>query len=153
MKAIYKISILMMLAIVSLCSCSKKNTPAPSPSNGISLVAGNWVTNEWGVTNNTLIFTIDKTTDKGTVDAISNNGFGFAPGDIIFSEIKSNGDGTYSCAASYSATGSGPLSTRSATMSLQNSNTQLTVFYPALNASYPAITYVFQQSNTTVINL
>jgi len=141
----------MMLAVVALCSCTKKSNVKPSA--GITLLAGNWATNEWGVINNTLIFTIDKTTAKGTVDAISNNGFGFTVGATIFSEIKANGDGTYSCQASYSPDGSTNLSTRSATMSLQNNNTQLTVYYPAINASYPAITYVFQQSNTTVISL
>ena len=152
MKTIYKTSILMMLAVLMLCSCTKKSNVTPS-ATGISLLAGNWATNEWGVTNNTLIFTIDKTTAKGTVDAISNNGFGFTVGATIFSEIRANGDGTFSCQASYSPDGSTNLATRSATMSLQNSNTQLTVYYPALNASYPAITYVFQQSNTTVIAL
>jgi hypothetical protein len=153
MKTIFKPSILVLLAVVMLASCSKKDSVKPTTSTGISLVAGNWATTEWGVTNNTLIFTIDKTTAKGTVDAISNNGFGFVVGDTIFSEIRANSDGTYSCSASYSATGSGPLSVRNATMSLQNNNTQLTVYYPALNSSFPAITYVFQQSNTTVINL
>jgi hypothetical protein len=152
MKTIYKTSILMMLAIVMLCSCSKKSNV--TPTTGISPLAGNWATTQWGgVSNNTLIFTIDKTSAQGTVDAISGNGFGFASGDIIFSNIKPNSDGTYSCSASYSATGSGALSTRSATMSLQNSNTQLTVFYPALNSSFPAITYVFQQSSETTIAL
>src|SRR5579863_5058950 len=100
MKTIYKTSILMMLAVVTLCSCTKKSNV--KPSTGISLLAGNWATNEWGATNNTLIFTIDKTTAKGTVDAISNNGFGFTVGATIFSEIKANADGTYSCQASYS---------------------------------------------------
>ncbi len=151
MKTIYQTSILMMLVIVTLASCAKKKLVAPTPD--ISLLAGNWATTQWGVYNNTLIFTIDKTTAKGTVDAISNNGFGFVVGDTIFSEIKANSDGTYSCFGWYSPTGSGPLSTRSATMSLQNNNTQLTVYYPALNAAFPAITYVFQQSSTNVISL
>jgi hypothetical protein len=152
MKTIYKTSILMLLAVITLASCAKKNNVTPAP--GISLLAGNWSVNQWGgVSGDVLIFTIDKTTAVGTVDAISGNGFGFATGDVIFSDITANADGTYSCTASYSATGSGPLSTRSATMSLQNNNTQLTVYYPAINSSYPAITYVFQQSNTTVISL
>ena len=61
----------MMLAILTLSSCTKKSNVTPS-ATGISLLAGNWATNEWGVTNNTLIFTIDKTCPpKGTVDAIS----------------------------------------------------------------------------------
>jgi hypothetical protein len=151
MKTLYKTPILMLLAIITLSSCSKKKDVTPTLD--ISLLAGNWATSQWGgVTNNTLIFTIDKTSDKGTVDAIRYNGYGFTPGSVIYSDIKANSDGTYSCSGSYSAIGSSALSTRSATMSLQNNNTQLTVYYPALNSSYPAITYVFQQSSSTLLS-
>ncbi len=150
MKTIYKTSTLMLLALTMFSACSKKNTPAPAP--GISVLATNWVTDQWGgVNDNVLLFTIDKTTAKGTVDAISGNSFGFSAGTVIFSNIKPNGDGTFSCSGTYNPIGSGGLLTRPATMSLQNGNTQLTVYYPALNSSYPAITYVYQQTPYTVL--
>jgi hypothetical protein len=143
MKTIYKTPILMMLAIaVLISSCGKKDSPTPL-STDISLVAGTWTTNYWGnVQGNVLTFSVDKNTTNATVTSISGNGYGFAAGDLIYSTIKPNADGTFSCGASYSPTGSG-LSTRNATMSLQNSNTQLTVYYPAINSSFPAITYIF----------
>jgi hypothetical protein len=150
MKTIYKTSTLMLLALVILSSCSKKNTPAPSTD--ISVLATNWVTDQWGgVNDNVLLFTIDKTTAKGTVDAISGNGFGFTGGTVIYSNIKPNGDGTFSCSGSYNPSDSDGLLTRNATMSLQNNNTQLTVYYPALNSSYPAITYIYQQTQYNVL--
>jgi len=151
MKIVYKTSILMLLAIVTLSSCSKKNNVAPAPD--ISLLAGNWATGQWGgVINNTLIFTIDKTTAKGIVDANRYDGPGFTPGSVMFSNIKANSDGTYSCTGSYPGSGTDGVLTRSATMSLQNNNTQLTVYYPAVNSSYTAVTYVFQQSSTTLLS-
>ena len=135
-----------MLAIMTLASCGKKDTVKP-PLTDINVLATNWVTREWGgVSNNVLLFTIDKTTAKGMVDAISGDGYGFTTGTVIYSNIKPNGDGTFSASGSYTPTGSDGMLTRSATMSLQNNNTQLTVYYPALNASYPAITYVYQQT-------
>lgn len=144
MKTIYKTSILMLLAIVTLSSCSKKSTPAPSTD--ISVLATTWSTDYWGnVQGDVLTFSVDKSTAVATVTSVSGNGYGFAAGNVIYSNIKANGDGTFSCSGSYSPTGSG-FSTRSATMSLQNSNTQLTVYYPAINSSYPAITYIYQQS-------
>jgi hypothetical protein len=150
MKTIYKTSILMLLTVITLASCAKKNNVTPAPD--ISLLAGNWSVNQWGgVDGDVLTFTIDKTTAVGTVDAISGDGFGFAAGTVIYSDIKANADGTYSCSGSYFPTGSGTLATRSATMSLQNNNTQLTVFYPAINSSYPAITYIYQQAGTTIV--
>ena|ERR1700743_223284 len=146
MKAIYKTSILMALAIFTLASCSKKETS--KPSTDISLLAGSWVTNYWGgVQGDDLTFSVDKTTFKGTVTAISGAGYGFTTGTVIFSNIKPNGDGTYSCSGSYNPSGTDGLQTRAATMSLQNNNTQLTVYYPALNADYPAITYIYQQGS------
>ena len=151
MKTIYKTPILMLLAVITLCSCSKKSTPAPSTD--ISVLATNWSTNQWGgVVGDMLIFTIDKMTSTGTVDAISGSGYGFTTGTVIYSNIKANGDGTFSCSGSYNPSGTAGFSTRSATMSLQNNNTQLTVYYPAINTSYPAITYVYQQTPDTTIS-
>jgi hypothetical protein len=146
MKTIYKTSILMVLVIMTLAACSKKDTP--KPATDISLVAGSWVTNQWGgVAGDDLTFSVDKASATGTVTAITGGGYGFTVGTVIFSNIKPNTDGTYSCSGSYNPTGGGGLLTRNATMSLQNNNTQLTVYYPALNASYPAITYVYQKSS------
>jgi hypothetical protein len=151
MKTIYKTPFLILIATAMLLSCSKKSNV--TPSNNINLLASAWVTNQWGgVTNNFLIFSVDKSTATGTVTALSGDGFGFTSGDVIYSKIKANSDGTYSCSAAYSATGSGVLSFRSATMSLQNSNTQLTVYYPALNSSFPAITYIYQKSSSTLLS-
>jgi hypothetical protein len=153
MKIIYKTSIVILLALVTLSACSKKNNVTPTAPVDISVLATNWITDQWGgVPGNYLIFTIDKTTAKGTVATILGNVGAFTPGTVIFSNIKPNSDGTYSCSGSYNLTGSDGLSTRSATMSLQNNNTQLTVFYPAINASYPAITYVFQQTSSTELS-
>ena len=140
-----KTSMLIGLAAIMLCSCSKKNTPAPSTD--ISVLATSWSTNEWGgVSGDVLTFAVDKSTAKGTVTGISGGGYGFAVGTVIFSNIKGNGDGTFSCSGTYNPSGTDGLSTRAATMSLQNNNTQLTVYYPAINSSYPAITYIYQQS-------
>jgi hypothetical protein len=154
MKTIYKISIFLLLASATFCSCSKKDTPkpTPTPTADISVLATNWVTNQWGgVAGNYLIFTIDKITFKGTVDDITGDGYGFTVSTVIYSDIKPNGDGTYSCSGSYNPLGTDGLSSRAATMSLQNNNTQLTVYYPAINSSYPAITYIYQQTNATTV--
>jgi hypothetical protein len=152
MKTIYKTSILVLLVLVTLSSCSKKATPTPAASAGISLLAGNWETTQWGgISGDILIFTVDKTTAQGTVDGISGQTFGFSTGTIIFSDIKANTDGTFSCSGAYTQLVTGAMATRSATMSLQNNNTQLTVNYPAINSSYPAITYVYQQTSVSSV--
>jgi flagellar basal body L-ring protein FlgH len=156
MDIVFKATFLIMIAVALLSVCGKSDTPKPATTatNNISLVAGDWVTTQWGgVTNDILVFTVSSTSYNAKVANLYGSSHGFATGDVIYSNIKANSDGTYSCNASYSANGSGTLSTRAATMSLQNNNTQLTVYYPEINDSFPAITYIFQQTSTTTIAL
>jgi hypothetical protein len=156
MDIVFKATFLIMIAVALLSVCGKSDAPAPAttPTNNISLVAGDWAVTAWGnVSGDELIFSVSASTASGTVTDLTGDGFGFATGDIIYSDIKANGDGTYNCSASYSANGSGTLSKRAATMSLQHNNTQLTVYYPEINPSFPAITYIFQQTSTTTIAL
>jgi hypothetical protein len=133
MDTIFKASLLIMIAVTMLSSCSKSDTVTPKTTNNISLVVGDWEVSEWGgVNGDFLVFSISASSAAGTVTDITGQGYGFAVGNTIYSDIKANSDGTYSCNASYSANGSGTLSTRAATMSLQNNNTQLTVYYRSL---------------------
>jgi hypothetical protein len=111
-------------------------------------VATVWTTPDWGgVADNPLTFNIDATSATGVITAVGSSSFGFAVGDKLFTNITANANGTYSCMGKYTyGTNNSSSSTRSATLSLQNNNTQLTADYPALNSDFPEIIYVYQKS-------
>lgn len=151
MKPIYKTLFPIVIVCLVLASCSKKSNP--KPAGNISALATSWTVTAWGgVAGNPLSFTINKSTAVGKVTAVGTQPFGFAIGDQIFTNITANGDGTYSAKGKYTyGTNSSSSGTRNCTMSLQNNNTQLTVFYPALNSSFPDVTYIYQQSSTVIV--
>jgi len=151
MTICYKTFLPVIAVCIMLVSCSKKSDT--KPAGDISAVAASWTISAFGgVSGNPLSFSIDKASATGTVTAVGSQPFGFAVGDKIFTGITANGDGTYSAQGKYTyGTGNTSSVYRKCTMSLQNSNTQLTVFYPAINSSFPDITYVYQQSTNVIV--
>lgn len=128
-------------------SCSKHAKPEITPTGNLGAIATNWHTSSWGgVSNNYLIFKIDAATASATVSSVSVQSFGFAAGDKLLTGIKANSDGSFSCTGKYTyGTNSESSGTRPCTITLQNSNTQMTIDYPAINASFPRVVYVYQK--------
>jgi hypothetical protein len=152
MKTFYKTLLPVIAACIMLVSCSKKSDTNKPAGDISALAASSWTVSAFGgVAGNPLTFSVNKSTAVGTVTAVGSQPFGFAVGDQLFTNITANTDGTYSAKGKYTyGTNSSSSSTRSCTLSLQNNNTQLTAFYPAINSSFPAITYVYQQSATII---
>jgi len=151
MKTLYKTLLPVIAVCIILVSCSKKSDT--KPAGDISALGTSWTVSAFGgVSGNPLSFSISKSTAIGTVTSVGTQPFGFAVGDQIFTNITANSNGTYSAKGKYTfGTNSSSSGTRNCTMSLQNNNTQLTVFYPALNSSVPDITYVYQQSTNIIV--
>ncbi len=139
-----------LIAVTVFSSCSKSGNAKPQNTTNLSALNGIWSVPAWGgVANNTLAFVIQADSTTGVVSQIGSNPFGFAVGDKIFTNIAVSGTGTYSCTGKYTyGTNSTNSSTRSAVMTLQNNNTQLTVDYPAINSSFPEIIYIYQKTTT-----
>jgi hypothetical protein len=144
-----KIHILFCLLVIgaAVSSCSKSNNVKPQNTSSLSLLNATWSTSAWGgVANNILAFDIKPDSTNATITQIGNPPFGFVVGETLFTNITATGTGTYSAVGTYTyGTNNSSTSTRSATLTLQNNNTQLTVFYPAINSSFPDLTYVYQK--------
>ena len=137
----------MVAVIATAFSCSKHSETEVTPAGIPDALATTWHTSSWGgVSNNYLIFKIDAGTASGMVNIVSVQSFGFAIGDKILTGIKANADGSFSATGKYTyGTNSESSGTRACTMTLQNNNAQLTIDYPAINASFPEVVYVYQK--------
>jgi hypothetical protein len=133
-------------ATLLLFSCSKKsdnnNTPAADP------IVATWTTSAFGgVSSNPLSFKVNSGATTGTVSSVGSSPFGFAVGDQIFTDLKASGAG-YTGMGKYTYGASSENSgTRAVNITLQNNGSQLTADYPAINASFPEIVYVYQKAN------
>lgn len=152
MKTVHKTLMVLLIAGVAFTSCTKKSNPKPATKGNITALVANWSVSTWGgVGSNPIDFTIDDT-GIGTITALGSQPFGFSIGDQLFTNITANTDGTFSAKGKYTF-GAGNTSSgiRNCTLSLQNSNTQLTAFYPAISSSFPDLTYVFQKGTIVIL--
>ena len=137
-----------MVAVIAMAfSCSKHSKTEVTPAGIPDALATTWHTSTWGgVNGNYLVFKIDAATASGTVNIVSVQSFGFAIGDKILTGIKANSDGSFSATGKYTyGTNSESSGTRPCTITLQNNGTQLTIDYPAINAQFPEVVYVYQK--------
>ena len=150
MKNLYKTLLIVALSSV-LASCSKKSDTKPATSN-LSTVAAEWTTSAWGgVDGNPLNFTIDANTAIGTITYIGQEPFNFSVGDQLYTKITANSDGTFSATGKFTyGQNNATSSTRGCTLSVQNSGTQLTAYYPAITG-FPELTYIYQKGSTVVL--
>jgi len=157
MKTTFQICLIMLVATASLiASCKKDSATAPvKKASSLSPLSGSWYISEWGgVQNNGFSFSIDTTTMIGTVTQVSSQPFGYTIGDQFLISIVYNAPGRFNATGEYTyGTNNTTKSTRAAILTLQNNNTQLTIDYPAINADFQEITYVFQKGSVTNINL
>ncbi len=133
-------------AIMLIASCKKSDTQSGT-ADALASLNGSWYTSAWGgVNNNSLTFVISSSAATGVITQIGSQTFNFAVGDMLLQNITAGSNGTYNCIGKYTyGTNNQSTSTRAAVLTLQNNNTQLTVDYPALNASFPEIVYVYQK--------
>jgi hypothetical protein len=157
MKNFHKnLLLLLFVAGLGFASCSKDNTTSPAKkASALSPLNGSWYISGYGGNANTnLTFSIDTVAATGTVTQITGQAYGLAIGDKFFTNIIYNAPGRYNATAEYTyGTNNTTKGTRAAILTLQNNNTQLSVEYPALNADFPDITYIFRQGSVTNVNL
>ena len=146
-------TIFLALLLVSVFSCTKDNST--KVTNNLTVISGSWTVSAWGgINGNPLTFSIDATAATGTVTQVGSQPFGFAIGDQLLTNIVYSSSGSYNATGKYTYGPNNATSgTRAAIITLQNSNTQLTIDYPALNSSFPEITYVYQKGTSTTITL
>lgn len=133
----------LILFIIAFLSCKKSISPTPAVST--DPLNGTWTISAWGgVNGNVLKFIANTDLKAGVVTQVGSQSFGFAVGDQLFSNIVTSGTYTYTGKYTY-GTNNTTSGTRACVLSLQNSNTQLTADYPALNSSFPEIIYVYQK--------
>jgi len=142
----------LLIATMATFSCKKSANTKPK-TNNLALLEGGWYSADWGgVNNNYVAFTISDTTASGTVTYSGPQSYNFNVGDKMFTNIVYNSPGTYTAQGKYTyGTDNSSTGMRAVTLSLQNNNTQLTADYPALNADFPEIIYVFQQGQITAL--
>ena len=133
--------------------CKKSETTKPkNPANiNLSVLEGSWYNSDWGgVSGNYTAFVINDTTATGTVSYAGPESYNFNVGDKMFTNIVYKSAGTYTAQGKYTfGTDNSSTAMRDVNITLQNNNTQLTADYPALNANFPEIIYVFQQGSVS----
>ena len=150
-----KLTLIMCLAIagISLTSCSKSNDTKPVTKSNLSLIQGDWYTSGWGgVDGNYFGFNLATGSTTALVTLVGNQPFNFAVGDQMFTGLTLQSNGSYTGMGKYTyGTNNASTGIRAVVITLQNSNTQMTADYPAINASFPEITYIFQKGTVTVL--
>lgn len=139
------IAIIALAALV--CSCKKSKSDQQQQGNNLGALNATWVNSSWGgVSGDVIKFTISTDATSGTITQLGTPAYGYSVNEVIFTGITPAGSGTYNCMGEYRyGTNYTTVGTRNAVMTLQNSNSQLTVDYPAINASFPEIIYVYQK--------
>ena len=150
-----KLTLLLCIAVTgfSLTSCSKSSATKPATTASLSLIQGSWYTSGWGgVNGNYFGFNLATGTTTALVNYIGNQPFNFAIGDQMFTNLALQSDGSYTGMGKYTyGTNNASTSTRAVVITLQNNNTQMTADYPAINASFPEIIYIFVKGSVTVL--
>jgi len=134
-----------LIAMSVFISCKKSDKQSTNIDTLVALNA-TWVNSAYGgVNSNPIKISINSSTGVGTVTSVGSQNFGIAVGDQFFTNITAGSSGTYNAIGEYTYGSSFQKGTRPVVLSLQNNNTQLTADYPAINASFPEIIYIFQK--------
>ncbi len=132
-------------SILMITSCKKSNSGSGN-TDALAKLNATWVNTAYGgVNNNTIKVSINSTTSTGTVTEIGAQNFGIVVGDLFFTGITAGTGGAFNGTGLYTYSPGNQKATRAVVLTLQNNNTQLTADYPALNASFPEIIYVYQK--------
>jgi len=154
MKIIYKSLLLLFIATsVTFSSCKKSGTTPKTNNGNLDALSGPWEITAWGgVQGNILNFTVDATAATGTITQVGTQPFGYAVGDKLFTSIIYNSPGRYNATGKFTyGTNNASSKTRAVILTLQNNNTQVTIDYPAIDADFPEIIYIFQKGSAITL--
>jgi hypothetical protein len=125
--------------ILFFASCKKSETTI-NPANPLSAVNGNWYVNTWGgVPNNIYVFKIDQNLKTGVIQSLGSQPFGYTVGETILSNMTATANANVftSNAIFKYGVNNGSTANTTATLTLQNNNTQLLVQLAAAQGVQP----------------
>ncbi|HVM87273.1 MAG TPA: hypothetical protein VMT76_03730 [Puia sp.] len=124
-------STVVLLLFFSFNACKKSSS---TTTNNLSSINGSWQTTVWGGSNDTAIVNISASSANGTITYLSSgakSASSFSTGDVIFTNISSTGNSTFSLVGIYRyGSNNSQMGHANGTLTLQNSTTLL-VHYSA----------------------